>query len=102
MALNKEERNYWYSLPESDGQNTKWLLQAIAAKDAMRRWIEKNCGRQLASADITVMPSGGDKPRLSCTYVDIPLPEVTLCTEGEFLYARIDAETNPLNGQGSK
>ncbi len=66
LVLNKQEREFWYSLPEKGGRRTEWLLGRIVAKDAIRQWAKQHFALELAPIDIQILPTISGKPWVDC------------------------------------
>jgi malonyl CoA-acyl carrier protein transacylase len=56
IVLTASERAAWPAVPVAGRR--AWLLERIAVKDAMRRYLESGFGLSLGAADITVEPDG--------------------------------------------
>lgn len=59
LVLDENERRDWYALPVTGPQREAWLLGRVAAKDAVRVWLQQTQGVRVAPADI-VLGSGSD------------------------------------------
>jgi acyl transferase domain-containing protein len=66
LTLNAVERDVWYSLPEEGSHRTDWLLGRIAAKDAIRQWIEQTLQMTLAPVDVEILDDEWGNPVIRC------------------------------------
>lgn len=66
LVLNKQKREFWYSLPEQGLRRTEWLLGIIVAKDAIRQWAKERFNVQLAPIDGQIVPIITGKPLVYC------------------------------------
>ncbi len=66
LVLNKQEREFWYSLPEKGLRRTEWLLGRIVAKDAIRQWAKKQFNMELAPIDVQILSTIAGKPWVYC------------------------------------
>jgi acyl transferase domain-containing protein len=59
LVLNEAERREWYALPAIGALRERSLLARIAAKEAVRAWLQQVAGVVVASADVA-LTSGAD------------------------------------------
>ncbi len=64
LVLNEDERRDWYALPVTGTQREAWLLGRVAAKDAVRVWLQQNHGVLVAPSDIEIAASAEGTPYL--------------------------------------
>ncbi|MBW4662607.1 MAG: polyketide synthase dehydratase domain-containing protein [Chroococcus sp. CMT-3BRIN-NPC107] len=107
LVLNKQEREFWYSLPEKGGRRTEWLLGRIVAKDAIRQWAKQYFALELAPIDIQILPTVSGKPWVDCpelaaitTLPDISISHSQNCYVAavSLLGMQIGIDVQKLNG----
>lgn len=64
LVLNDDERRDWYALPVTGPQREAWLLGRVAAKDAVRVWLQQTHGVAVAPSDIAIASSADGSLRL--------------------------------------
>jgi acyl transferase domain-containing protein/phosphopantetheinyl transferase len=79
LMLNEAERTTWYILPEHGPRRAEWLLGRIAAKDAVRQWVQQTFNISLAPADVEIKASPQGKPyAISSCLGDVPIPDISI------------------------
>lgn len=66
LILNRNELDYWYSLPAKTHRRTDWLLGRLTAKDAVRIWARERFDMDLDPPDIEVLPDENGAPVVRC------------------------------------
>jgi phosphopantetheine--protein transferase-like protein len=64
MVLNRTERQVWLGLRSRGKRRIEWLLGRIAAKEAVRRFLQDTADLQLCSADIEIASNGLGAPEV--------------------------------------
>ncbi len=64
LVLSDDERRDWYALPVTGPQREAWLLGRVAAKDAVRVWLQQTHGLLVAPADIAIGSNAEGQPQL--------------------------------------
>lgn len=64
LVLDDDERRDWYALPVTGPQREAWLLGRVAAKDAVRIWLQQTLGVAVAAADIALADDAAGQPQL--------------------------------------
>ncbi|MGB0955453.1 MAG: 4'-phosphopantetheinyl transferase superfamily protein, partial [Panacagrimonas sp.] len=62
MVLNAQERAQFNALPTDTPRRDEWLMGRIAAKEAVRHWLQQRQQIQLASADIQIDNDAQGRP----------------------------------------
>ncbi|HTO81009.1 MAG TPA: beta-ketoacyl synthase N-terminal-like domain-containing protein, partial [Methylomirabilota bacterium] len=93
LSLTRQERDFWYGLPENGPRRTEWLLGRIAAKDAIRQWAQERHRVQLAPADIEILPGPLGQPLVACpALADFgPVPDVSISHSRGTIVAALSA-----------
>jgi phosphopantetheine--protein transferase-like protein len=66
LVLSRRERASWDALAAATPKRrVEWLLGRVAAKEAVRRLVERRTGARLLSADIEILPDGVGRPQVS-------------------------------------
>ena len=64
-------------------EQRRWLLDTIAAKDAVRRWLRDRFGVESFPVEVTLVPAGERRFRVACGRIPAGHdPRVTLCPLG--------------------
>jgi phosphopantetheinyl transferase len=64
LALTLKERAIWYGLPEAGPRRREWLLGRVAAKDAVRQWMQQALNLTLAPLDVEILPNADGAPEV--------------------------------------
>jgi malonyl CoA-acyl carrier protein transacylase len=79
MVLGERERALWYALPAEGPGRIEWLLDRVAAKDALRIWARERLGVVLGPRQLELLPGeGGMSVRCSELPAAGALPAVTV------------------------
>ena len=91
LMLNHNERDVWYELPEKGWCQTEWLLERIAAKDAVRQWAKQRLNLDLAPVDIELATTDAGKLFVSCPELASisPLPDVSVSYSNGYAIAAV-------------
>lgn len=89
LVLNDDERRDWYALPVTGPQREAWLLGRVAAKDAVRVWLQQTHGVLVAPADIAIGGAADSPPQLlRIDGVALPaLPSISISEHGGNAFA---------------
>ncbi len=86
--LNENERKEYYSFKADYIKNENFLLGRLAAKDAIRQWLNDEHNETLAPLDIEIKHNGDGKPFASCPSLShIQLPEISISHSNEYSIA---------------
>ena len=91
LVLNKQEREFWYRLPEKGLRRAEWLLGRIVAKDAIRQWAKQQFSLELAPIDIQILPTDTGKPWVHCPELAAltPLPDISISHSQNYYVAAV-------------
>ncbi|MGQ0502939.1 MAG: beta-ketoacyl synthase N-terminal-like domain-containing protein [Panacagrimonas sp.] len=79
MVLNRAERKQFYALPTAGPRRFEWLMGRIAAKEAVRDWVQYKHQMQLASADIEIGNDAHGRPLARCAVLgEAPMPSLSI------------------------
>ncbi len=107
LVLNRQEREFWYSLPEKGLRRTEWLLGRIVAKDAIRQWAKERFNLELAPIDVQILPTITGKPWVYCPELAAitQLPDISISHSQDYYVAavctpgmQVGIDTQKLNG----
>jgi acyl transferase domain-containing protein/phosphopantetheinyl transferase len=62
LVLGRRERETWHNMTAVPKRRREWLLGRCAAKDAVRRLIQKRFGLQLCAADVEILTDASGRP----------------------------------------
>jgi malonyl CoA-acyl carrier protein transacylase len=89
-------------------EQRRWLLDTIAAKDAVRRWLRDRFGVESFPVEVTLIPAGSRRFRVACGRIPAGHdPRVTLCPLGWITVAALgdgefrDVEARLVSEAGS-
>ncbi len=84
LVLNEDERRDWYAIPVTGPQREAWLLGRVAAKDAVRVWLQQTQGLLVAASDIAIAGSAdGGLQLLRVEGLDLAaLPSISISEHG--------------------
>lgn len=84
LTLMPQEREFWYSLPETSPRRQDWLLGRIVAKDAVRQWASQNLGIDLAPMDVGIFATDQGQPVIYCPQLEshYALPGISISHRG--------------------
>ena len=93
LVLNKQEREFWYSLPEKSLRRNEWLLGRIVAKDAVRQWAKQHFALELAPVDIQILSTSLGKPVLQVPELAnlTTLPDISISHSQNFYVAVVSS-----------
>jgi malonyl CoA-acyl carrier protein transacylase/phosphopantetheinyl transferase (holo-ACP synthase) len=74
--LTRAEQTVWRDTAKTKKRRVDWLLGRIAAKEAVRKLIQKACGRALGPHDVEIVNQEGGAPLVRIA--DAKLPEVLI------------------------
>lgn len=86
--LGSQERSVWLGLKTPLPRRLQWLCGRIAAKEAVRQWIENRGGPVLWPADVEILPDENGAPRVVCPEISDP-PIVSITHSGPVCIAAI-------------
>jgi phosphopantetheinyl transferase len=69
-VLSRREREAWRGLGASAKRQREWLLGRAAAKDAVRRLVERRHGARLCPADVEILPDERGRPRVGGAWTE--------------------------------
>jgi phosphopantetheinyl transferase len=61
-VLGRNERALWQGLRVPEPRRVEWLLGRVAAKAALRAWLQKHHGLASAPADLEILPDQNGRP----------------------------------------
>jgi phosphopantetheinyl transferase len=64
LILGRRERAQWRAISQVPKRRSEWLLGRVAAKDALRRLLQRRAGIALAPADIEIVPDAHGRPQV--------------------------------------
>jgi acyl transferase domain-containing protein/phosphopantetheinyl transferase len=64
LILGRAERAQWRALSQVPKRRYEWLLGRVAAKEALRRLLQRRLGIALAPADIEIVPDANGRPQV--------------------------------------
>jgi phosphopantetheinyl transferase len=64
LILGRRERAQWHAISQVPKRRYEWLLGRVAAKDALRRLLQRHAGIALAPADIEIVPDAQGRPQV--------------------------------------
>lgn len=64
LVLGRAEREAWSQVGGSEARRTQWLLGRVAAKDAVRRFVERRHGVKVLPADLEILTDTNGRPVL--------------------------------------
>jgi phosphopantetheinyl transferase len=64
LILGRAERAQWRALSQLPKRRYEWLLGRVAAKDALRRLLQRRLNIALAPADIEIVPDANGRPQV--------------------------------------
>ena len=62
MILSRAEREAFYKLPAQGERREEWLMGRLAAKDAVRDYLQRHGSAALAAADVEILETASGKP----------------------------------------
>ncbi|MFC1888307.1 beta-ketoacyl synthase N-terminal-like domain-containing protein [Thermodesulfobacteriota bacterium] len=112
LYLNNDEKRIYREKMAPGKKRSQWLAGRIAAKDAVRAMLKKNCGVEYFPADIEIEDgrSGKGTPASNGTGNDGKTPLFSIAHAGEFTVAaavwsdpasRLEIEARPLDENGT-
>jgi malonyl CoA-acyl carrier protein transacylase/phosphopantetheinyl transferase len=77
MTLSRRERAIWHSLKAPERRRLEWLLGRIAAKDAVRDYLQRRFNLALPPADVEILPEQSGRPMVTGSWAG-QVPRVPL------------------------
>jgi phosphopantetheinyl transferase len=70
-VLSRAERDAWLAMRVPEARAVEWLLGRIAAKDAVRDYLQQTAGLQVRPADIELLPDAHGRPVVHGAWIDL-------------------------------
>jgi len=81
LVLGRRERAIWYGLKVPERRRLEWLLGRIAAKDAVRNYLQNRFHLNLHPADVEILPDVTGRPLVSGSWTSqlsrVPLVSIS-------------------------
>jgi phosphopantetheinyl transferase len=65
LVLGRREREIWHALKAPEARRLEWLLGRIAAKDAVREFLQRRFHLKVHPADVQVLPDESGRPTVT-------------------------------------
>lgn len=77
LMLSRRERAVWYGLKVPERRRLEWLLGRIAAKDAVREFVQRRFHLSVHPADVEILPDASGRPIVAGAWIS-QVPRVPL------------------------
>jgi acyl transferase domain-containing protein/phosphopantetheinyl transferase (holo-ACP synthase) len=95
LMLSRRERAHWHAMNMPERRRLEWLLGRIAAKDAVRDFLQRRFRMAVRPADVEIMPDASGCPQVTGAWTS-SIPRVPLVSishvDGEAVAALTDGD----------